>query len=856
MKKNFLSCLMLLLSLVVFGQPTIENPVVGFSSTSMIRIQKIEILDTATVLYFRASANPGTGFSIPDKTFIKPADGTQKLFITHAEGVTINDQSFIKESGEINYKLYFPKIENTVKTIDYGEDNGGNWNIYDIQLKPLKNSSNLPQDLLGNWFNINTGNWEISLFDTLVIYKSQPWVYIDNKLKDGKGSIKIKGKTGIVELFVKTNKDGSCSIGESGKTANNYSKNINKINVKTKDNDKPYQLPVFKIDSATYSGYLKGYTPRIGGKTMGISIDDIVTGEQNSFTIKISDNGFFTVKLPLYYPHITWVRSTFYNGSVFLEPGKTVFHMVDPGSSDGSSLFMGELGKVNADLLKLEKINSFNYYEMRSKILEMKPADYKVYCQNLQKKDTEALEAMMQTSAIGAKAYQVKKLDIVYSYFSDIMEYDWNFEAAYREKHKIPREQRTLPIKMDSLTAAYYNFITNENANNSLAVLCPGYNSFINRLKYLDILRGSNFSITTLGIAEELQKSGYTFTESEKTLVEKLRKQEEILNLPDYKAFQQKYGKLQQDFFKTYQDTLKPLFSSGKEVKNIEIEKHLIEKGVQLTDREKEYLKAAKEYDNSDDAKKIAEYFKSNPINNDLINQFHEKHNQFLNSYFAKKQKKARNENLEKRLGVKLGFASDIMNAQDVSRGIVEEMSPVSDNEIKDIQKQISTPFIAGYIAWCNQQTKLKLEANKLKTDYVVNNVPKTEADKLFDGIMAKYKGKVVYVDFWATWCGPCRSGIEQIKPLKEEMAGKDVVFVYITGPSSPENTWSNMIPGIKGEHYRVSNDEWNFLCGKFNISGIPHCILVGKRGEVINPKLGHMDNGSLKAELEKRMIE
>ena len=53
--------------------------------------------------------------------------------------------------------------------------------------------------------------------------------------------------------------------------------------------------------------------------------------------------------------------------------------------------------------------------------------------------------------------------------------------------------------------------------------------------------------------------------------------------------------------------------------------------------------------------------------------------------------------------------------------------------------------------------------------------------------------------------------------------------IVYITNPTSPQSTWANMISDIKGEHYRVGNDEWNFLAAKFNISGIPHYVLVIK---------------------------
>ena len=43
------------------------------------------------------------------------------------------------------------------------------------------------------------------------------------------------------------------------------------------------------------------------------------------------------------------------------------------------------------------------------------------------------------------------------------------------------------------------------------------------------------------------------------------------------------------------------------------------------------------------------------------------------------------------------------------------------------------------------------------------------------------------------------------------------------------------MIPNIHGEHYRVSNDEWSYLTSKFNITGIPHYLIVNKKGEVID---------------------
>ena len=92
-----------------------------------------------------------------------------------------------------------------------------------------------------------------------------------------------------------------------------------------------------------------------------------------------------------------------------------------------------------------------------------------------------------------------------------------------------------------------------------------------------------------------------------------------------------------------------------------------------------------------------------------------------------------------------------------------------------------------------------------------------------------------------------CRDGIERIKPLKAELADKNIVFVYITNPTSPEKTYKEMIPNIRGEHFRLSQDEWNYLVQKFNIYGIPHYELVDKTGKIISGDLIRLDYDGLK---------
>jgi hypothetical protein len=132
------------------------------------------------------------------------------------------------------------------------------------------------------------------------------------------------------------------------------------------------------------------------------------------------------------------------------------------------------------------------------------------------------LDSIMKTNTISAKAYQVMKMDFVYGSASNKMFYNYYWESAYRKKNKIPPTERTLPVKSDSLTAGYFDFINNESVNNPLAVVSSGYNIYINRLKYLEILKGVNtYTFDTRNIVSDLEKSGYTLTDSEKLLEEK-----------------------------------------------------------------------------------------------------------------------------------------------------------------------------------------------------------------------------------------------------------------------------------------------------------------------------------------------
>ncbi|MGB4204858.1 MAG: TlpA disulfide reductase family protein [Bacteroidales bacterium] len=126
-------------------------------------------------------------------------------------------------------------------------------------------------------------------------------------------------------------------------------------------------------------------------------------------------------------------------------------------------------------------------------------------------------------------------------------------------------------------------------------------------------------------------------------------------------------------------------------------------------------------------------------------------------------------------------------------------------------------------------------------TFFISQIKPSGEPVSFFDRIIKQFKGKVIYVDFWADWCSPCREGFKSSKKLQQVYAGKDVVFLYF-GYSCKNENWNKAIKQeqISGYHYWLDNEQTSLIREKFNITGIPHYLLIDKNGQVVSDKAPH----------------
>jgi hypothetical protein len=89
-------------------------------------------------------------------------------------------------------------------------------------------------------------------------------------------------------------------------------------------------------------------------------------------------------------------------------------------------------------------------------------------------------------------------------------------------------------------------------------------------------------------------------------------------------------------------------------------------------------------------------------------------------------------------------------------------------------------------------------------------------------------------------------------KILRDKLAGKDVVFLYL-GLQSEEKAWKAMIAklDIQGEHYLLNKNEYAAIAEKFQISGIPHYVLVDQKSHVVDGNAKRPGDDKLKPEIE-----
>ena len=163
----------------------------------------------------------------------------------------------------------------------------------------------------------------------------------------------------------------------------------------------------------------------------------------------------------------------------------------------------------------------------------------------------------------------------------------------------------------------------------------------------------------------------------------------------------------------------------------------------------------------------------------------------------------------------------------------------------------VSEPVIRKYVIEKNRKNIEKLESVNGKGDYTICELDTSaRGEEILKTLAAPYKGKVILIDLWATWCGPCMRAMKNMKPMKDALKGKEVVYLFLTNSSSPEGLWKVTIPDIHGQHFRLTGEQWMDLCTTYEFPGIPAYMVINKDGELVYKTVGFPGAETMKQKL------
>ena len=153
----------------------------------------------------------------------------------------------------------------------------------------------------------------------------------------------------------------------------------------------------------------------------------------------------------------------------------------------------------------------------------------------------------------------------------------------------------------------------------------------------------------------------------------------------------------------------------------------------------------------------------------------------------------------------------------------------------------IKEPYFRNVIIKKNDYYKQVMKEKAEAVNSVIH--PSSDVEGLTDGkaiidkIIEPYRGKIVYLDIWGTWCAPCKRKLSKAHELKAELKDYDIVYLYLAN-HSPEKSWKNVIAEYNLTepncvHYNLPADQQQALEQYVGLTGYPTYRLFDKQGNM-----------------------
>lgn len=191
----------------------------------------------------------------------------------------------------------------------------------------------------------------------------------------------------------------------------------------------------------------------------------------------------------------------------------------------------------------------------------------------------------------------------------------------------------------------------------------------------------------------------------------------------------------------------------------------------------------------------------------------------------------------------------DIAKGQLLCSRFVERRLPLNQT-CMDVLSEIQLPAIRNAVMTRNDKL---LSLQQAEVEDIASLRPSSDVEGLTDGeailrkILEPYKGRIVYLDIWGTWCGPCKEKLSESDYVKQQLKEFDIVYLYLAN-RSPEESWKNVIKQYKltGDncvHYNLPTAQQRAVEEFLHVDAFPTYKLIDKQGNIHDLHWLHTDD-------------
>ncbi len=645
------------------------------------------------------------------------------------------------------------------------------------EFRRLRSASDLPDGITDTyWRDEATGDWLIGFAPQHVVYQDKVWDIVSQTEKKDAYRLTLAGGPTVNVSKMKKGKR-SITIGNESPIACSPITTTALPDYPTKDQRMSFVDNGYSNDSVTIIGWLKDMPEQAWkhSREFEVSITNLLLDDQQKFYVKMDSLGRFSLRLPVMNSTQAYLDWGRSSVSTVLEPGNTYFFLND--FKTGQKLMMGDDTRVQNELLAYP--DQWNYQRIEGAISAMQ---FKAQMDSI----CNALRAELEERIAHHPNLSQRYIDYLKGCYI-VGQGESMMQARFDLKRQLPQE--------------YMDFVTTElwqKVPQPYTLFRP-FSTFIR--DYIDQMAQADFAVPAGGYTVYISDALFS------SVLRKNRTEGKVAITDDELALFDRYAASYKAFLTAQFKAHAEAGATGEGVFSID-------------------SVAAQQFSEQDFVMK-----RNALLGREDVAKVLQDEAPFFEFYKIQRvfDVTGTNQNLR-----------DIVMAQQFYRQIDQTRKPLAPAMKAFFEQQVKLPAAIAVVNEINDKY-VALErsdfanAASLRPSTDVEGM--SDGEKIFRKIIEPYKGRIIYLDIWGTWCGPCKRNLKESWKVKEALKDYDIVYLYLANRSSDES-WKNVIKeynltGPNCVHYNLPEDQQAAIEHYVGINGYPTYKLIDKQGNI-----------------------